>query len=53
MTGHVFEFYVAAMLYCVCKFNEIPIKPAEVADVGDDLLTRKRLLGRSKTSLVQ
>lgn len=42
------ELYAAAALYGACKVNEVLVSPSEVADVGEDLLTRKVLLQRSK-----
>lgn len=42
------ELYAGAAFYCACKVNKEAISPDEIVDAGPQLLTRNRLLRRSK-----
>lgn len=47
--SYLIELQATAALYCACKLNGDAIGPDEISDAGPDLITRKRLLRRSKT----
>lgn len=47
-TDFIVELYAAASVYCACKLNKVPLDPTEFVEAGEDLLTRKILLRRSK-----